>query len=92
MDDLTHLNAQGDIRMVDVTDKQATLRVASAEGKIFLQHRTLKKIKNDALPKGNVFTTAKIAGITCPMWTWSLKYQITMSGLSQWSRQRKPLV
>ena len=63
MDDLTHLNAQGDIRMVDVTDKQAPLRVASAEGKIFLQHRTLKKIKNDALPKGNVFTTAKIAGI-----------------------------
>ena len=63
MDDLTHLNAQGDIRMVDVTDKQATLRAASAEGKIFLQHRTLKKIKNDALPKGNVFTTAKIAGI-----------------------------
>ena len=63
MDDLTHLNAQGDIRMVDVTDKQATLRVASAEGKIFLQHRTLKKLKNDALPKGNVFTTAKIAGV-----------------------------
>ena len=63
MNDFSHLDKQGNVRMVDVTDKQDSLRIAKAEGKIFLHPETIKKIKDDSLPKGNVFTTAKVAGI-----------------------------
>ena len=63
MKDFSHLDPHGNVRMVDVTDKQTSLRVARAEGKIFLAPETIHKIKDDALPKGNVFTTAKVAGV-----------------------------
>ena len=49
--------------MVDVTDKVSIVRVAKAEGKISMKRETLSAIQDDALPKGNVLTTAKIAGI-----------------------------
>lgn len=49
--------------MVDVTEKIATVRMAKAEGKISLLPKTISAIQEDALPKGNVLTTAKIAGI-----------------------------
>ena len=49
--------------MVDVTDKVVTVRMAKAEGKISMHTETILAIQNDALPKGNVLTTAKIAGI-----------------------------
>ena len=49
--------------MVDVTDKVSTTRVAKAEGKISILHETISAIQDDALPKGNVLTTAKIAGV-----------------------------
>jgi len=49
--------------MVDVTDKVVTTRIAKAEGKIFMLPETILAIQNDALPKGNVLTTAKISGI-----------------------------
>ena len=63
MKDFSHLDPHGNVRMVDGTDKQTSLRVARAEGKIFLAPETIHKIKDDALPKGNVFTTAKVAGV-----------------------------
>ena len=49
--------------MVDVTDKVSTTRVAKAEGQIAMLHETISAIQDDTLPKGNVLTTAKIAGV-----------------------------
>ena len=49
--------------MVDVTDKVSTTRVAKAKGQIAMLHETISAIQDDTLPKGNVLTTAKIAGV-----------------------------
>ncbi|MFQ6092262.1 MAG: cyclic pyranopterin monophosphate synthase MoaC [bacterium] len=50
--------------MVDVTDKAVTRRVAVAEGEIRLRPETLRSITQKAVPKGDVFGVARIAGIT----------------------------
>jgi molybdenum cofactor biosynthesis protein MoaC len=63
MNDFSHLDNSGNVKMVDVTDKVSTARMAKAEGKISMLPETISAIQNDALPKGNVLTTAKIAGI-----------------------------
>jgi len=63
MNEFSHLDSKGDVKMVDVTDKTATERMAKAEGKIHLQQATIALIQDDLIPKGNVLTTAKIAGI-----------------------------
>ncbi len=63
MNDFTHLDQSGNVKMVDVTDKIATVRMAKAEGKISMLPETIIAIQEEALPKGNVLTTAKIAGI-----------------------------
>ena len=63
MNKFSHLDNQGNVRMVDITNKQVSLRTAKAEGKIFLSPETIHKMKDDDLPKGNVLTTAKVAGI-----------------------------
>ena len=63
MNEFNHLDSKGDVKMVDVTDKTATERMAKAEGKIHLQQATIALIQDDSIPKGNVLTTAKIAGI-----------------------------
>jgi len=63
MKKFTHLDNQGNVKMVDVTDKAVTVRIAKAEGKITLLPQTIALIRDDSIPKGNVMTTAKIAGI-----------------------------
>ena len=63
MNEFNHLDSKGDVKMVDVTDKTATERMAKAEGKIHLQQATIALIQDNSIPKGNVLTTAKIAGI-----------------------------
>lgn len=63
MNEFSHLDSKGDVKMVDVTDKTATERMAKAEGEIHLQQATIALIQDDSIPKGNVLTTAKIAGI-----------------------------
>ena len=63
MNDFSHLDNKGNVKMVDVTDKVVTVRIAKAEGKISMLPETILAIQDDALPKGNVLTTAKIAGI-----------------------------
>jgi cyclic pyranopterin phosphate synthase len=60
---LTHLDAEGRARMVDVGHKPVTTREAIAEGFITLQAATLRAIAEDAVPKGEVLNTARIAGI-----------------------------
>ena len=63
MNDFSHLDNKGNVKMVDVTDKVVNVRIAKAEGKISMLPETILAIQDDALPKGNVLTTAKIAGI-----------------------------
>ncbi|SVD71762.1 uncharacterized protein METZ01_LOCUS424616, partial [marine metagenome] len=54
MNDFSHLDNKGNVKMVDVTDKVSTARMARAEGKIIMKPETILAIQNDALPKGNV--------------------------------------
>ncbi|NUN63016.1 MAG: cyclic pyranopterin monophosphate synthase MoaC [Burkholderiaceae bacterium] len=63
MSKLTHLNAQGDARMVDVSTKPVQLREAVARGEIRLARETLRLVESDQVAKGNVLATARIAGI-----------------------------
>ena len=52
-----------DIRMIDVTQKKETERVAIAKGRIRMTKSTLELIKNNQVPKGDVLVAAQIAGI-----------------------------
>ncbi len=60
---LTHIGANGRAQMVDVSGKPLSARTAVATGKIRLQRETLDLISNEQIAKGNVFATARIAGI-----------------------------
>jgi cyclic pyranopterin phosphate synthase len=61
--ELSHIDAEGHIRMVDVGDKPDTERVAVARGEVHMQPETLRLIVENGLPKGDVLTTAQIAGV-----------------------------
>jgi len=58
----SHLSDKG-VKMVDITSKDVTVRTAVAEGEIKLKKETIKLIKQNKITKGNVLTTAQIAGI-----------------------------
>jgi cyclic pyranopterin phosphate synthase len=60
---LTHVDGSGAARMVDVGDKPETARVAVAEGRIRMREETAKLIQDNALHKGDVLATARLAGI-----------------------------
>jgi cyclic pyranopterin phosphate synthase len=60
---LTHISADGRAQMVDVSTKPLSARKAIATGRIRLQRATLDLISKDQIAKGNVFATARIAGI-----------------------------
>lgn len=60
---LTHINAQGRARMVDVSRKPHTDRVAVATGVIRMRPATLKKIRSRKIAKGDVLSAAQIAGV-----------------------------
>ncbi|HKQ36426.1 MAG TPA: cyclic pyranopterin monophosphate synthase MoaC [Verrucomicrobiae bacterium] len=63
MSRLTHLDAKGEARMVDVSGKPVQLRQGVAQGEVHLQKRTVDLIQSDKIAKGNVLATARIAGI-----------------------------
>jgi cyclic pyranopterin phosphate synthase len=63
MDRLSHIGADGRAQMVDVSAKPMSARTAVAKGKIKLQRKTLDLISKDRIAKGNVFATARLAGI-----------------------------
>ena len=63
MSKFTHLDQEGRVRMVNVTDKKPTLRVAVAQGVVSMNPETFKMIQNQTVKKGNVLETARIAGI-----------------------------
>ena len=60
---LTHLDDQGNAKMVDVGDKDVTSREAIARGYISIQPETLRLIKEGLIKKGDVLTIAQLAGI-----------------------------
>ena len=60
---LSHLDAEGKARMVDVTSKDVTERVATARGAIFMRVETLDLILEKKVEKGDVFSVARVAGI-----------------------------
>ncbi|MEK9658549.1 MAG: cyclic pyranopterin monophosphate synthase MoaC [Chloroflexota bacterium] len=71
-DSLTHLDAQGRAHMVDVGDKPVSTRTATAEATISMRPDTLVRILDGAMPKGDVFTVARLAGINAAKHTWEL--------------------
>ena len=62
-DRLSHIDDAGRARMVDVTAKDETLRVAVARGRIVMQPETLRLLLAGEIAKGNVLTTAQVAGV-----------------------------
>jgi cyclic pyranopterin monophosphate synthase len=62
-DGLTHLDAQGRPRMVDVTDKDVTDRRAVAEGRILMEAETLRRILEGRTSKGDPIQVAELAGV-----------------------------
>jgi len=60
---LTHIDEKGNARMVDVSQKNITLREAVASCKVSMKPNTLRMIINGNMPKGDVLSTARIAGI-----------------------------
>ena len=60
---LSHVARDGRVRMVDVSAKPQSLRIAIATGKIKIKRVTANAISRDQIGKGNVFATAQIAGI-----------------------------
>jgi len=63
MSKLSHIDAKGEARMVDVSEKEVTARTASAEGFVGMAPETLALLQSGEAPKGDVLATARIAGI-----------------------------
>jgi cyclic pyranopterin monophosphate synthase len=61
--ELSHLDARGRARMVDVGGKDETERVARAEARVLMAPATLAMIRDEAAPKGDVIAVARLAGI-----------------------------
>ena len=63
MSRFTHIDEQGQVRMVDVTHKKPTMREATAEATVMMSADTFELIRSQKVKKGNVLETARIAGI-----------------------------
>ena len=63
MSKISHLNEKGEAHMVNVGEKEISKRFAIAEGIVRVKSTTIEKIKKNNLPKGDLFNTARIAGI-----------------------------
>jgi cyclic pyranopterin phosphate synthase len=63
MSELTHFNTQGRAKMVDVSAKDETKRIAVAETKVTMTSETLTRIKEGRIAKGDVLAVAQVAGV-----------------------------
>ncbi len=63
MNDLTHVDEAGKARMVDVSGKDMTRRVATAQAVVTMQPETLEKIRQNTLAKGDALGVARVAGV-----------------------------
>jgi len=61
--ELTHFNSEGRAKMVDVTDKTITHRVAVASGVVHMLPETFRRIKQGQIAKGDVLAVAQVAGV-----------------------------
>jgi len=72
MKNLTHTDKRGKAVMVDISDKEISVRIAKADGHIMLSPETVKLIEQNQLKKGDVLTVAQIAGINAAKQTQNL--------------------
>lgn len=82
--ELTHVNAQGRARMVDVGGKPVTARVARAAGTVRMAPSTLELVRTGGTRKGDVLAVAQVAGIMAAKRTWELIpmcHQVPLSGV-----------
>lgn len=77
MSQLTHINAAGEAHMVDVSAKAETVREARAEAFVTMHSETLAMIIDGSHHKGDVFATARIAGIQAAKRTGILSHCVT---------------
>ena len=63
MADLTHIDGEGKAHMVDVADRDVTTRTATAVGKVVLSSDVVTALRDNNVPKGDVLSAARIAGI-----------------------------
>ncbi|QTA79056.1 Molybdopterin biosynthesis protein C [Desulfonema limicola] len=63
MPEFTHIDQEGRIRMVDISDKKPTLRIAHAQAVVSMNKETFERIQYKTVQKGNVLEAARIAGI-----------------------------
>jgi cyclic pyranopterin phosphate synthase len=63
-DKLTHVDKDGRVQMVDITEKPETKRIAVAAGEVLMRRETLDLIRSGQLKKGDVLPVAQVAGIT----------------------------
>lgn len=61
--EFTHINAKGYARMVDVTEKEESVREAIARGSVYMKRETLKAIAEGRIRKGDVLSVAQVGGI-----------------------------
>lgn len=61
--ELSHVDKNGNARMVDVSDKATTCREAVAVGRVYMKQETISMIIEGNIPKGDVFAVARVAGI-----------------------------
>ncbi|MCG3723082.1 cyclic pyranopterin monophosphate synthase MoaC [Vibrio cincinnatiensis] len=98
MNQFSHINASGEANMVDVSTKLDTVREARAEAYVRMAPETLKLIVSGQHHKGDVFATARIAGIQAAKKTWDLiplchplllsKVEVNLEALEHESRVR----
>ena len=63
MTEFSHLDREGEARMVDVGEKAVVRRTATAAGRISMSPQTVEMLRERALPKGDALNTARIAGV-----------------------------
>jgi cyclic pyranopterin phosphate synthase len=83
-DPLTHLDEAGRPRMVDVSEKAETLRVATARGEVRVRPETLERIRSGQVVKGDVLAAAQLAAVQGAKRTWELVplcHPIPLSGV-----------
>ncbi len=82
---MTHLDENGRPKMVDVSEKENTKRIAIAKGTIFMSRQTLEAIQNKTAAKGDVLSVAQTAGIMAAKNTWNtipMCHNIFITGVS----------
>ena len=62
-EELSHVDASGAARMVDVSDKSVTARSATARGRVEVSSRVVELLRGEGVPKGDALAVARIAGI-----------------------------